>query len=241
MKIAIVDDRNADAVLISELILDYMREHGISCEVPRLFASGEEFLASFSPSAYDIIFLDIYMEGITGMDTARRIRQRDISCGIVFVTTSPDFAVESYDVAASYYLIKPVTKERIALVLERCGVHLAEQKRYILVPSQGTEIQIFLHSIAYTEFAKRKILVHGKDGSCTEVSMSQKEFAQLLQPYDWFCDCIKGILVNFEDVYKLMDDRFLMKCGASIPISRLKYHEVREKYLNYTYRVLRKG
>ena len=71
--------------------------------------------------------------------------------------------------------------------------------------------------------------------------MSQKEFAQLLQPYDWFCDCIKGILVNFEDVYKLMDDRFLMKCGASIPISRLKYHEVREKYLNYTYRVLRKG
>ena len=58
--------------------------------------------------------------------------------------------------------------------------------------------------------------------------MENCDFDQMLLPFDWFCDCMKGVLVNFEDVHKLQSDHFDMKCGATIAISRLKYSDVRE-------------
>ena len=70
--------------------------------------------------------------------------------------------------------------------------------------------------------------------------MNQKDFAALL-PYPWLCDCMKGILVNFEEVDKLLDDRFMLKNGTSIPISRLKYQDVREQYIRYSYDLVRGG
>ena len=80
-----------------------------------------------------------------------------------------------------------------------------------------------------------------QDKSTVEINMSQRDLSLLLLQHYWFCDCIKGVLVNLEDVYKLLNDRFVMKSGASIPISRLKYNDVREKYLDYSFKTLREG
>lgn len=118
MKIAIVDDLELDAEQLSHLILSYMKEHRIPAAVPEIFSNGETFLASFTAGSFDIVFLDIYMDGLSGMETARKIRALDASCRIVFVTTSPDFAVDSYDVNAAFYLLKPVTMERVSKALE---------------------------------------------------------------------------------------------------------------------------
>ena len=71
------------------------------------FPSGEAFLASYRPGLFDLIILDIFMKEITGMDTARKIRESDQTVRIVFSTSSNDFASESYEVNACYYLKKP--------------------------------------------------------------------------------------------------------------------------------------
>ena len=173
--------------------------------------------------------------------TAQKLRALDASCRIVFVTTSPDFAVDSYDVNAAFYLLKPVTMERVSKALERCHLSAAEAEVSVLVPCQGTELRLPLHQISYTEYLKRRILVHMRDRSQHEISMNQRDFSALLLSYPWFCDCIKGVLVNLEDVDKLLEDRFLMKSGASIPISRLKYRDVREQYIQYSYHLVRGG
>ena len=239
--LAIVDDIKHDAEHLATMVAGYMSEHGIICDSTKLYKSGEDFLADFKPKAFDIIFLDIYMTGMSGMDTARGIRKLDSECSIIFVTTSPDFAVDSYDVNADYYLLKPVNYDQVSRALDRCGIQLIERNRYVLVPSRGLEIKLFLHNISYSEYANRCVLVHMKDNSRIEVNMSQKYFSLLLLKHYWFCDCMKGILVNLEDVYKLMNDRFIMRGGASIPISRLKYNDVREKYLDYSFKALREG
>lgn len=241
MKLAIVDDLKSDADLLAGYILEYMEKQHIFCEEPAFFDSGEALLESFSPGTFDIIFLDIYMNGMNGMETAKKLRLTDPSCHIIFTTTSPEFAVHSYDVNASFYLLKPVSKERVFTALERCGLQLLEQEVSVIVPSRGSDIRLFLHRISYAEYSNRKIIVHMKDNSTQEVSMSLGEFTDILLHYYWFCDCIKGILINFEDVDKLLKDRFIMKCGATIPISRLKYSDVREKYLNYSYKKIREG
>ena len=98
MRIAIIDDLERDARQLADQVSTYMSTHRIPADTPEIFPGGEEFLAGFIPGVYDIIFLDIYMNGINGMETARKIRLWDTSCHIIFVTTSSDFAVDSYEV-----------------------------------------------------------------------------------------------------------------------------------------------
>ena len=101
MNIAIVDDRKTDSDRLVGFIDTYAEQHRLQWGAMDRFSSGEEFLGAFTAGKYDLIFLDIYMDGITGMETAKRIRRADHGCRIIFITTSPEFAVESYDVSAS--------------------------------------------------------------------------------------------------------------------------------------------
>ena len=105
MNIAIIDDLKTDSDRLVGLINTYMEQHRLQCRTMDLFSSGESFLDTFTSGKYHLIFLDIYMDGITGMETAKRIRQTDHDCRIIFITTSPEFAVESYNVNASFYLL----------------------------------------------------------------------------------------------------------------------------------------
>lgn len=149
--------------------------------------------------------------------------------------------MESYDVNAVFYLLKPIRQEQVFTALDRCALRAREDSRTIDVPTALGTMPLPLHKISYTEHVNRQILVHFKDGRQMEVPMNQKSFSALLLEYPWFCDCIKGMLVNFEDVDKLLDDRFLLKSGVYIPISRLKYKDVREQFLEYSYSAVRGG
>ena len=123
-------------------------------------------------------------------------------------------------------------RERLAQARERCGAKLLEQGQSLPLPDWD---RLYLHPIAYTEFQNRRVVVHNQDSSRREIAMSQGDFAALLLAFPYFCDCMKGMLVNLEAVDKLLEDRFLLKDGGTVPISRLKYRQVRERFLAYTY------
>lgn len=239
MKIAVVDDLRSDADRLIGYIGEYEEKHRLVFEKPVFYESGEAFLDGFSEGSYEIVFLDIYMSGMNGFETAKRLRDADKSCAVIFITTSAEFAVESYEVGAAHYLLKPVTAEKVFAALDRCGAENMELDSFITVRTKNEPVRLYLHRISYTEYTNRRIIVHLKNGSTQTLSMNHGDLVELVRPYDWLCDCIKGMTVNFEDVEKLMPDRFIMRSGVPVPISRLKYHEVREKYLNYTYSKMR--
>lgn len=241
MNIAIVDDRKEDSDRLVGFIDIYAEQYKLQSGTMDLFPSGEAFLDAFMPGKYDLVFLDIYMEELTGMETAKRIRKTDHDCRIVFITTTSEFAMESYDVNASFYLLKPIEKNGVFAALDRCGLQNAERVICVEVTTPYGNTTLPVREISYTEYVRRQILVHFKNGQEMEVSMSQRNFSSLLLRYPWFCDCIKGILVSFEDVDKLLEDRFLLKSGIQIPISRLKYRDVREQFLEYSYSKIRGG
>lgn len=241
MRIAVVDDMPADREQLAADIACWIRERGLPLEEePVLLDSGEALLEEFVPGQYSVIFLDIYMNGISGMETARRIRALDAACQLIFVTTSPDFAVESYEFAAAWYLVKPYSREALARALERCGMARLEQERFVELPGPGGPQRLLLHHIAWTEYENRHVRVHFKDGREAQVLLSQGRLSELLLRDSFFCDCMKGILVNLEAVDKLLPDCFLLKTGQSIPISRLKYREIRDRFFAYSYERTRK-
>lgn len=236
LRIAIVDDVSSDREQIKDDVCRWAEERQAALDSPpALFQNGEEFLAGFCADLYDIIFLDIYMDGIDGMATARRIREIDTVCRLIFITTTADFAVDSYEVDSSWYLVKPYSADKLNAALDRCGSLFLEAEKFITVPAKYGEQRLRLHDIAYTEYENRKIHVYFKDGCETFVPMKQGDFAAMLLAYPYFCDCMKGLLVNFEAVDKLLEDSFLLHGGCRIPISRLKYREVRERFFEFSY------
>lgn len=238
MKFAIVDDLDTDIQILWDFINRFAQQHHISlAPLPKIFKSGESFLSEFKANRFDIIFLDIIMDGINGMDVARQIRKLDEKCHIIFITTSTDFAVDGYEVNASWYIVKPYTYQDFSKALKHCGASILEQEQHIIIEGQI----IYLHRIAYTEYQERCICIHYQNGEIIIVSIRQSDFSELLLQYNYFCDCIRGILINFEAVEKLMPYSFLLKNGKSIPISRLKYKEVRKKFLDFYYAKLRGG
>lgn len=119
MKIAIVDDSIKDREYLQKEIQEIFFRRTKNHIKITTFKSGEELLEYFydnkegNASLFDIVFLDIYMEDITGVDTARAIRKIDEDVRLIFITTSNEFASESYEVKAEDYLIKPFNKERL--------------------------------------------------------------------------------------------------------------------------------
>ena len=108
MKAAIIDDLAICREEMRESLKRYLEET-YSGDIPviREFESGEDFLSHFRPGDYDIIFIDQYMNGLSGINTAKRIREKDELAALVFVTTSLSHAIDSYEVRACGYLVKP--------------------------------------------------------------------------------------------------------------------------------------
>ena len=242
MRIAIVDDLSADAGKLREFICRWAQEQGVFLvPAPAVFESGEALLAGFALDTFDVVFLDIYMSGMTGMETAKKIREQDNICQLIFTTTTREFAVDSYDVAAAFYLVKPYSYEKLAQALTRCRAELLEQSQCVMVPGAAGQQPLLLHRITHTEYCGRCVEVHLTSGEKLNVPMRQIDFAALLLAYPYFCDCTRGVLVNFEQVEELLANRFLLKNGTTVPISRLKYQKVREQFLAFTYARMRGG
>ncbi len=234
MKIAIVDDDRQ----IYECLLAYFHELlGNSVRI-EFFSSGEAFLSAWKPGAFDLVILDIFMDRLTGMEVARKIRETDAKIKIVFCTTSNEFASESYEVNACYYLHKPFGKDRVKAMLDRLDLAQIEKMRSVKLPD-GTSI--CLRSILYADYAAHCVILHGKEGKNTVLRAAFSEIEPLLCAYPFFLSPTKGVLVNLYEVASKNGDSFKMSDGSLIPISRRRAKEVLDAYSTFRFEQLRKG
>lgn len=159
MKIAICDDLRFDRTLLCEYILQYAKNNFINIEVVE-FDSGEEMLSSFLEEKYKIVFLDIYMKGIDGVEVAEKIRETDEDCKIIFTTSSVDHKGEGFEVAATHYLIKPITYKRVEQALNRCKKVLAFDAQYVELPLGKETVKINLRDILYVEAVRNGVVIN---------------------------------------------------------------------------------
>lgn len=130
MNIAIVDDRETDRIHLEHILKAYDSIHhiGMACSH---FASGEAFLKAYQPFKYTVIFLDIYMDGISGIETAKSIRREDNDTRIVFLTTSEAFRPETFSLFATSYLVKPCAQEQVFSTLDHIfRLRTSEESRF---------------------------------------------------------------------------------------------------------------
>lgn len=234
MKIALVDDEPVSIANLEQLLID---NFGNYAEIQR-FSCGEELLSDFTPGTFELIILDIYMDGLTGVQTARVIRGKDNHVKLVFCSSSNEFASESYEVNACYYLKKPFTPDEFSAMLTRLEPDTMELNRVLRLPG---EKNIRLRNIIYADYSAHYMTFHLNDGVNTVVRMSFAEAEDKLCRYDFFCTPSKGVIINFYEVASLGSDVFVMKDSSSVPISRRRYKEVTQAYAKFRFNLLRQG
>lgn len=237
MKVAVVDDQAACRAEIAACLRRYLSAR-YAGEAPQVteFASGEAFLDRFSPEDYDLIFLDQYMDGLSGLDTARRVRAADGLVPLVFVTTSRDHAVDSFGVRASGYLVKPYAYEDFERTMEAVGLERIRSARFIRLERE----KVLLRDILYCDQDDHYVQLHARRG-VLRLRLPFSEVTQALSPYPQFLNCYRCCVVNLERV-KCMDDlSFVMDTGERVPFSRRDRRKIEALYHDYLFAREREG
>lgn len=241
MKIAIVDDEVQAREELQQALCACGIEPVAQAEM-QMFASGEAFLEAFSPEAFQLIFLDICMEGLNGIETALAVRQQAEHLPIVFLTSSADYALDGYQAFPAGYLLKPVSQvlPQLGEILRRCLPKLAAA--VLAVQRNGHELRLSVDRIAYVDVqgnhrsgGRRGSVIHLQDGEVLPVDTPYAEVTAALAQAD-FVECYNRLLVNFAAVANLLDDSFVLKNGERLPISRRLYRETAREYMDYLLR-----
>lgn len=231
--IAICDDLEAERISLARMIQAYARGHGLSVRL-RLYASGESLLAALhGPEPIHLLFLDIYMPGLSGVETARRIRSSGSDLSIIFATTSQDHGLDSFEVQASDYLVKPFREEDVTACLDWFFAHMPEPLRLLSVYSEGEWQQLPLMSIYYIDVYGHQSRIHTPRG----VVVARRGLDDLESAIDSrdFLRCHRSFLVNLNHVEGVEGNDFHMKDRTLVPISSANAARIRSQFIDWTY------
>lgn len=228
MKIAICDDFEEERSAIALHVQSYFSKASLS-----EFANGVKLVEAHEKNKFDLILLDMIMPVLNGIETAERIRAFDEVTPIIFVTTTEDFAVQSYHVLAFDYLLKPVTSQTMANCLSRF-TKLVPDKRFISIEYVGVHTDILLSNIIYLESALRKVTFHLSGGKKISITAKLEDYLKLCDEPD-FCRCHKSFIVNFSYVDTVSREDFCLSEGTILRISRTHLNNAKKSYFDYIF------
>ena len=229
-KIALVDDEYESAELLSRHIEEYAREHNALFNITR-FRNGLNFVEEYSPE-YDIVFMDIDMPQMNGLDAAGKLRELDSSVVLVFVTFLAKYATRGYKYDALDYMVKPISYSAFRITMDRALQRCARKKRdTVILPSSAGDICIELVCLSYVEINNHDITYHTTKGIFKAYG-TMRSIEKLL-PSKQFCKCNRCYLVNLRSVTRIQGNTVFI--GAEeLEISRPRKQEFLAALHEYT-------
>lgn len=238
IKIALCDDSHSDMCRTAELIGLYIRRHTEHEFALQVFSSPFELLSRIEDGQfYHIYLLDILMPSLTGIELGRRLREHDNRCSIIFCTITAEFALESYNVCAQNYLIKPFGEEALFRSLDQAMTRLEQQQAAgICVRTEDGLAFLPYYQIIYIELVRRRLVFHMTDarvvqslllrGSLEAALVDLLSESRFLQPH-------KSFVVNMDHVILWGGNRLLLCGDVDVPISLRRRGIVQDRSFAY--------
>lgn len=229
INVAICDDEKYILDKIKKLVFDFFHRKNVEITVSQ-FGSGEELLRCNKD--IDILFLDIQMDGIDGMETARKLRSQNYKGYLIFITVLKEMVFQSFEVQASDYLIKPINEECFEKTMGRLYASMQNANGASLLVQRGYESDIiFFDDIVFCEIIDRKIYLHLKT---EEVIDYYDRIENLETKLDGrFFKCHRSYLINLSYLKSYKNGMAYMINDKVIPISRLRSKEFSSVVLKY--------
>ena len=233
MKIAICEDETIQINLLNTKIRNWANESNVDISIDN-FTTAESFLFEWADyDKYDIIFLDIRLSKMSGIELSNIIREKNKNVDIVFVTGFFKYALHGYKVGALQYLLKPInsadlnfclnkTQERIGNKNEEYTLVLETSKKHIKLNCNEIEYCIMFSPYIDIHTTSEKITVRKK------ISELEREL-----PSKYFIRCHRSYIVNLKYIKSISKDNIVLESGIRIPISRSRYKEVNDTFINY--------
>jgi len=235
MKIAICDDESIELSRLRSLLYKYKLAKSVDFSI-FTFQSSVELISNIQNGVrFNILFLDIIMPVLNGMDLANEIREYDKTVKIIFLTSSPDFAVDSYSVNAYYYFLKPVSKDRMFFMLDELFLNFTKHdKECLIVKYKNRFTSIPLNTLEYCEVINKTIIYHvHKKGFIESVGSIANLEAELLL-YPRFIKPHRSYVINLDFVKSISIKEIILISDKIIPISRAKCNEIKQAFLEYS-------
>lgn len=218
IRIALCDDSSA---FLEET--KFMIERWDKCPqniAMELFEDGDTLISAHAKKPFDIILLDVVMPLLSGIETAKELREKDKNVKIVFLTSSAEFAVDSYTVKASNYLLKPLKSEKLFLCLNELISELQSTPRCITVKGIDATHRISISDIEYIEAQGKHIIFSLVGNKTVKTSEPLYAYESILVIDDGFFKCHRSYIVNIHYIDSYSHSEIIMRSGYRIPISR---------------------
>jgi len=238
LQIAICDDNNNELLQINQIVEEFRASHSskynIKCDT--FLSSLDLLMATENRKSYDLLILDVVMPLMTGIEVSTEIRQKSNLSKIIFLTSSREFAVDSYKVDAFYYLLKPISKEELIPILEKACADIADEKeKGILVKCKTCLTKILLHNLEYTEVLGRTLFFHLTSGEVLESYGTMSQLENDLLRDKRFIKPHRSYIVNMDCIHRITDKDIITFTNKPIPISRELYKNIKQAYIDYSF------
>ena len=236
IKICICDDMPDQLELMSGLIKEYTEERDLDVEI-RLYSHPDELLRTCEMEAFQIYILDVVMPMLSGIEVGKGIRGFDREAQIIYATTEPGFALQSFVANPINYLLKPIEKAQFfdTLTLAISKVDMIQQSTFAIKTREGLRVlkmssvvccEYFNHTAKYT-------LANGETVTTRTIKGSFSEHIAPLLLYNYFLQSHSSFVLNMSQAEKFSKDGFIMRGGMLVPIATKQYPVVRDAYMDY--------
>lgn len=233
MKIAICDDEIQFTDALGPLLMEWAEKHDIRLTLYP-FTNGDDLIAAHCNECMDLIILDVIMPLLNGMDTARELRNNNQNVPIVFLSSSRSFAVDSYEIKAFNYLVKPVDKIKLFSVLDEF-LKTFNPSEMFTAQTPGGFCKITVSDVDYLEAQNKKVLVHLSNGKTIVIRELFSKCMEVFSPKNGFFHCHRSYIVNLNHVEQFTNTQITTSRNAQIPISRNSYAAFKETYFNHMF------
>ncbi|MGN0458161.1 MAG: LytR/AlgR family response regulator transcription factor [Eubacterium sp.] len=228
MKIAICDDDSVQLKYINSLAEKWSSISGEKAIIS-LFTNADKLLFDYTPGCFDVLLLDIQMEGENGISLAKRIRGFNDNASIIFITAVSDYVFDGYDVGAIQYLLKPVDEAKLFECLNT-ALKKAPDKKRIILESEQSSTAVTIDDIIYLEaFShKTKVVLINKEFFTNEsISSIEKRLGSD------FYKCHRSYIVNIKHINSIKKYDAVTDNGLSVPVSRRLYNDFNNAFITF--------
>lgn len=229
IRIGICDDDLAHIDKTAELIHTFLKQGKRKYHI-NTYTNTIELLMC---EELDILFLDIFIGETNGMDMARLFMEEKRKTEIIFTTSSKDFAIEAFEVAAVGYLVKPLEYEKFNYFLEKAVCRVQKKGlKTIAILDKKTPVTIFLKDIVYAENRNRKIDIYMETGEIRTLRSKIKDLMKELDD-ERFIHPHQSFIVNMDNIRGITKTDFVLYDGSLVPIKQNGYTDIKQKYFEY--------
>lgn len=234
MNIAVIDDDKKSAQQIKTMLKSFAEEKLFWLDI-KLFHSGEDFMAAFEPNGFNIIFMDIYMDKMSGIETAKAIRESDNNCLIIFLTTSLEHMPDAFSCHAFEYVVKPINRERLFSVMDDALKIVPDFLKYIEFQCKRKKVTLLIPDIVSAVSNGHYLIIQDKNSAEYSARMTLTEFTGLIHNDSRFLIINKGIMVNMDYIETIKGNSCILTDSRKFPIKVRECAAIEQTWLNYNF------